>query len=166
MSKTYSGKYHVKHPDKYKGDASNVTYRSMWEKQCFIFLDGNREVEWWNSEEFVIRYIYDVDKKYHRYFMDLVIKWKNGKTVLVEIKPKKQTQPPKTNRPRSKRSLTEAFTYVKNRNKWEAADKIAKDNGWHFVIWTEDELKEMGILKKQPGRLNSLPKYSNKKKLT
>jgi hypothetical protein len=29
------------------------------------------------------------------------------------------------------------MTYVKNINKWEAANEYAKDRGWKFVIWTE-----------------------------
>ena len=41
------------------------------------------------------------------------------------------------------------MTYVKNMNKWEAADQYAKDRGWSFQIWTEDTLYEMGIMKKK-----------------
>ena len=166
MSKTYSGKYKVRNPKMYKGNVDSVEYRSNWEKQCFIFLDGNKDVEWWASEEFVVPYYYDIDKKMHRYFVDLSIKFKNGKLLLVEVKPKRQTVPPKVKRPKSKASLNEAYTWVMNCNKWEAADKVAKDNGWEFVIWTEEELKRFGILKKQPGRLNPLPRYTKKKKLT
>ena len=162
--KTYSGKYQVKHPEMYKGDASDVVYRSQWEKACFIHLDGNKEVEWWASEEFVVPYFYEVDKKMHRYFIDLSIRYKNGKLLLVEVKPKRQCQPPKVKKPKSKRSLNEAYTWIMNVNKWEAADKIAKDNGWEFVIWTEDELKRFGILKSQPGKLKSMPRY--KKNIT
>jgi hypothetical protein len=168
MSKTYSGKYKVKHPKMYKGNVDSVEYRSNWEKQCFIWLDGREEVEWWASEEFVVPYYYDIDKKMHRYFVDLSIKFKNGKLLLVEVKPKKQTVPPKIKRPKSKASLNEAYTWVMNCNKWEAADKIAKDNGWQFVIWTEDDLKRFGILKEQPGRMKKLKpmKPYRKKKST
>ena len=168
MSKTYSGIYKVKNPSMYKGNPEKVEYRSMWEKSAMIWLDGREDVEWWNSEEFVVRYYYDVDKKYRNYLVDLTIKWKNGKTHLIEIKPKKQTLPPKVKRPQSKRALTEAYTWVMNCNKWEAADKIAKDNGWEFIIWTEEELQRFGILKKQPGRLKGLTKMKpyRKKKST
>lgn len=160
MSKTYKGLYKVKHPEMYKGDATVVEYRSGWEKAAFIWLDGNKEVEWWSSEEFVVRYYYDVDKQYHRYFVDLTIKWKSGKVVLVEIKPKKQTRPPKVKRPKSKRALNEAYAWIMNCNKWEAADKIAKDNGWEFLIWTEDDLERFGILKKQPGKIKPMKKMT------
>ena len=156
MKKTYSGKYTVKHPKMYKGNVRTVEYRSSWEKACFKWLDGKEEVEWWASEEFVVPYYYDVDKKMHRYFVDLSIKWKSGKLLLVEVKPKKQTTPPKTKRPKSRQSLNEAYTWIMNCNKWEAADKIAKDNGWEFVIWTEDDLKRFGILKEQPGKMKKL----------
>ena len=80
--------------------------------------------------------------------MDLKITLKNGKTILAEIKPKKQTEPPKGKR-KTKGYINEAMTYVKNMNKWEAADSYAKDRGWSFQIWTEDTLHEMGIMKKR-----------------
>jgi hypothetical protein len=34
-------------------------------------------------------------------------------------------------------------------NKWEAANTYAKDRGWEFVIWTENDLKRMGIMKEE-----------------
>jgi hypothetical protein len=64
------------------------------------------------------------------------------------------------------------MTYVKNINKWEAADKVAKDNGWEFRIWTEDELNAMKILpkstRKTPGKLKKLAPHKpfRKKKPT
>ena len=68
--------------------------------------------------------------------------------MLVEIKPEKETMPPK--RPdKTKRYINEAMTYVKNMNKWEAAEQYAKDRKWSFVIWTERTLTEMGIMPKQ-----------------
>ena len=156
MKKTYSGKYNVKNRKKYRGDATNVNYRSSWEKQAFMWLEKNDNVEWWNSEEMIVPYYYDVDKKRHKYHVDLTIKWKNGKTVMVEIKPKRQTIAPKVKNPKSKRSLNEAFTFIMNTNKWEAATEVAKDNGWKFEIWTEIELRQKGILKKEPGKLKKL----------
>ena len=142
----YSGRYKVKNRSKYKGDPDNVVFRSMWEKHCFKWCDENPEIQSWSSEETVIPYFYEVDKKYHRYFMDLKITYKNGKTVLVEIKPEKETKPPKFNGKKTKRYINEGLTYVKNMNKWSAAQKFAADNGYGFVIWTEETLKQMGIL--------------------
>lgn len=156
MPRTYKGKYTVKHPSKYKGNLEEVVYRSNWEKSVMIWLDNNSEVAKWNSEDFVVPYYYDVDKKWHKYHVDFWIKFKNGNVLLVEVKPKKQTEPPKSKIPRSRRSLNEAFTYIKNRNKWEAAQQIAQDNGYKFAIWTEDELTKMKIINKTPGKLKKL----------
>ena len=159
----YSGRYKVKNRKKYKGDADNVVFRSMWERHCFKWCDENPNIKSWSSEEVVIPYFYDVDKKYHRYFMDLKITFKDGKTILVEIKPEKETLPPK--RPdKSKRYINEAMTYVKNMNKWEAASKFAKDNNWGFQIWTEKTLTSMGIMPKQIKPLKPLKSIRKKKK--
>ena len=143
----YSGKYKVKNPLKYKGDHTKVVYRSMWERNCFNWCENEPSVKEWCSEEVVIPYFYDVDKKYHRYFMDLKIVYTDGRTVLVEIKPAKETMPPK--RPdKSKRYLNEAFTYIKNENKWKATREYVKDRGWTFEIWTEHVLEAKGMLTK------------------
>jgi len=168
MAQTYKGTFTPLNPSKYKGNITNITWRSTWEKGVMEFLDASPKVEKWNSEEFVVRYYYDVDKKYHRYFIDLCIRWKNGKMLLVEVKPKRQTVPPKVKKPKSKSSLNEAYTWIKNNNKWHAADQVAKDNGWDFVIWTEDDLERYGILKKQPGKMKKLKpmKPYRKKKTT
>jgi hypothetical protein len=161
----YSGKYQVMNPKKYKGDHSNVIYRSMWEKYVFMWCDSNPKVKAWSSEETVIPYYYDVDKRYHRYFPDLKIVME-GKTILVEIKPKKETEPPKGQR-KTKQYINEGLTYVKNMNKWEAANNFCKDRKWEFQIWTEETLYSMGImtkpLKKVPGKLKPLKPYRRKK---
>ena len=164
---TYKGKYRVTNTSKYKGDINNVIYRSNWEKQCFLWCDRNTNIKEWSSEEVVIPYYYDVDKKYHRYFMDLKFTTKGAKVYLIEIKPEKETKIPK-NPNKSKRYINEALTYVKNQNKWKAAEEYALNRGWHFQIWTERELQSMGILpKRTPGKLKSmkpLAPYRKKKK--
>ena len=149
----YSGRYIVSNRDKYKGDADNVVYRSLWELACFKWCDGHPEIKYWSSEETVIPYFYDVDKKYHRYFVDLKITYNSGRTVLIEIKPDKETKPPEGQK-RTRKYINESLTYVKNMNKWEAANEYCKDRGWEFHIWTEETLREMGLLTKPvPGKL-------------
>ena len=69
----YSGRYIVKNKKKYKGDFDKVVYRSLWEKHVFKWCDDNPKVKEWSSEEIVVPYYYEVDKKYHRYFVDLKI---------------------------------------------------------------------------------------------
>lgn len=162
----YSGRYQVLNPKKYKGDHGNVIYRSLWERDTFNWCDLNPKIKHWSSEETVVPYFYDVDKKYHRYFVDIKITFTDGRTILVEIKPEKETTPP-AGQKRTKRYINEALTYVKNMNKWEAANEFAKDRGWEFQIWTEKTLYEMGIMtkpmKKVPGKLKPLRPYRRKK---
>jgi hypothetical protein len=158
----YSGRYKVRDFKKYEGDPDKVVYRSSWEKACFIWCDSNPDIVKWSSEEIVVPYKWDIDKKMHRYFVDLKVTFKNKKTLLIEIKPDKETSPPK--RPdKTKRYINEAMTYVKNMNKWEAANNFAKDRGWEFQIWTEDTLHSMGIMKKLKG-LKPLKPYRKKSK--
>ena len=142
---SYKGKYKIKKKEKYAGDASAVVYRSLWERQCFRWCEDNPNVQYWNSEEIVIPYKYQIDKKLHRYFVDLLIQMKNGDTYLVEIKPKKETVPPKKPKRKSKKYLNEVLTYVKNTDKWTAASEFADAKGRKFQVWTEDTLKNLGI---------------------
>ena len=151
----YSGRYQVKNPKKYKGDFTNVVYRSLWERNVFRWCDDNPKVKNWSSEEIVVPYYYEVDKKYHKYFVDLKIVMED-KTLLVEIKPEKETVPP-TGQRRTKQYINESLTYVKNMNKWEAANEYAKDRGWEFQVWTEKTLQEIKLLTKHmPCKLKKL----------
>lgn len=120
----YKGKYTPKNKSKYEGDPTNIIYRSMWERHCFRWCDENPKVKSWSSEEVVIPYLYEVDRKYHRYFMDLKIVFED-KTVLVEIKPEAQTKPP-TGSKRTKKYISEGYTYVKNMNKWRSQTNTQK----------------------------------------
>ena len=139
MKKTYSGSWKPKNLAKYKGDANKIKYRSLWERNAFRYMDTASWVKWWNSEETVIGYICATDNKPHRYFVDLTIRTDSGRTLLVEIKPHAQTQPPK------KKKLNEALTYMKNTSKWKYAQKFCDERGYEFQIWTENELEAMGI---------------------
>lgn len=141
----YRGKYTIKNKAKYVGDPDKVVYRSMWERQVFRWLEANPDVVEWNSEEIVIPYTCATDNKRHRYFIDIYFKLTNGKRYLVEIKPDKETKPPKTPKKRTKRYITESLTYVKNQSKWKAASEFAADNGVEFQVWTENTLKALGI---------------------
>ena len=153
----YSGRYRVKNTNKYEGDHTKVVYRSLWEKHAFRWCDDNPNVKRWSSEEVVIPYLYEVDNRYHRYFMDLKIVYTNGKTTLVEIKPDKETRIP-TGSKKTKRYLNESFTYVKNINKWTAAKEYAENRGWYFEIWTEKNEPLKTLIPKSTKPLKPLPK--------
>ena len=156
---TYKGKYKVINPNKYRGDHLNVVYRSMWEKDCFRWLDNNSDVKYWSSEEVVVPYLFAVDKKWHRYFVDIKYTTNDGRTFLIEIKPAKQTKPPTGQSKKSKQYVSESITYVQNQCKWEAATKYAVNQGWEFQVWTEHTLYELGIMTKPVGRLKPLKPF-------
>ena len=164
--KYHQGIYRLKNPKKYKGNPDNVIFRSGWEKSCFIWCDTNPRITEWSSEEVVVAYVYEVDNKFHRYYVDLKFTM-NKQVYLVEIKPKKETEVPK-NANKSKRYINESLTYIKNCNKWEAAEKYAKKRGWKFQIWTEDTLTAMGIMPKKlgkvPGKMKKLKPLRRPKK--
>lgn len=161
---SYKGKYTPVNKDKYEGDPSNVVYRSLWERQVFKWCDTNPDVIKWGSETVVVPYICKTDGKRHRYFTDLKIKFVNHKTLLVEIKPKKQTMAPTATTRKTRKHLTEVLTYAKNQSKWAAADEFAKERNWEFQIWTEDTLSNMGIpMVKGPRALANERKRNRKK---
>ena len=127
-------------PEKYAGDPSNIIMRSSWETRFASWCDKNPSVLKWNSEETIIPYKCPTDNRIHRYFVDFKITVTTGKTYLVEVKPKTQTQPPIYPGKRTQRYLQESLAFMKNQAKWEAASEFAKDRGWEFKIITEHEL--------------------------
>lgn len=147
----YRGKFQPTNPQKYKGDPSKITYRSLWELKFFRFVDKHPDVIWWQSEEVVVPYYSPVDSKWHRYFPDVTMKKRVGvdkyETIMIEIKPDKQTRPPDVSKKNStptgrvsRRYINEAKTYGVNEAKWIAARKYCEKKGWHFRIMTEKHL--------------------------
>jgi hypothetical protein len=142
---SYKGRFQPKNPNKYAGDSSNIVYRSLWELKVMKYLDENSNVIHWASEELVIPYVSPVDNRVHRYFPDFVVKVlnKEGKetTMVLEVKPEKQTRPP-TQKRKTKQYLQESIAYAINEAKWQAAILFCKEHGWQFKIITE---KDLGI---------------------
>jgi hypothetical protein len=141
---SYKGKYQPSHPEKYKGDPTNIIYRSLWERKFCVYCDLNENIIEWESEEKMIPYRSPVDGKVHRYFPDFLIKVResNGtiKKYMIEIKPSKQTVPPPKPKRQTKRYITEVYEYAKNQAKWEAAREWCTDRGYEFKIITEHQL--------------------------
>ena len=141
----YSGKYRPLNRKKYKGDPTNIIYRSLWELKFMKYCDSNENVLEWGSEEIVIPYISPIDNRVHRYFPDFYVRVrsKTGRIekLIIEIKPLKQTTPPKKQSRRTKKYITEVTTYAVNEAKWAAAREYCKDRKWEFRILTEKELK-------------------------
>jgi hypothetical protein len=141
----YKGVFRARNPHKYKGDPTNIIYRSRWELIVMQKFDSHPDVIEWSSEEIVLRYRSPVDGKVHRYFPDFWVKKKDrsGKIVcdLIEVKPFKQTQPPTVMEGKpTRRYLNEVMTWGVNSAKWQVAREYCKDKGWNFVLITEKEL--------------------------
>ena len=73
---SYKGRFTPKNPQKYAGDATNIIWRSTWERKVMDWLDQSESVVYWSSEELAIKYYNPVDNKIHRYFPDFIIKVK------------------------------------------------------------------------------------------
>ena len=140
----YKGRYNPVNPKKYKGNSQNIIYRSLWERKFMVYCDTNDKVLEWGSEEIIIPYISPWDGKVHRYFPDFYIKVKQSsgdlKKFIIEVKPKKQTRPPKPVVRKTKRWINEVRTFGINEAKWKHATKWCKDNDMEFKILTEEEL--------------------------
>lgn len=142
----YQGIYAPKNKKKYIGNLDQVFYRSRWELLVFRWCDLNPDVVEWASEETVIPYICQTDKKQHRYFVDLYLKFKSGRKFLIEIKPESQSTEPKPKKGKKTSTfLMETLTYKKNMSKWETAKQYASDRGMYFQVWGESALKSIGI---------------------
>ena len=142
---TYSGKFKPSNTNKYKGDPTNIIYRSLWERKFMVWCDNNENVLEWGSEEIIIPYRSPVDNRVHRYFPDFYVKTRTrtGKLSknIIEVKPFVQTQEPKRKKRVTKKYLSEVKTFVINDAKWKAADEYCKDRRMNFIILTEKELK-------------------------
>lgn len=141
------GKFRPSKPEKYKGDPTNIIYRSSYELKFMQYCDLTESVNEWRSEEFFIPYISPLDNKVHRYFPDFFVKYKdkNGenRTLVVEIKPQKDLTMPDQNPKRKTKSWAyKVKTWAINQAKWKAAKEFCADRKWEFRILTE---KELGI---------------------
>jgi hypothetical protein len=139
----HKGFFKPLNPKKYAGNPSNIVYRSRWEFVFMRFCDKNSDVLEWSSEEFFVPYRCRTDGRIHRYFPDFKVKIitpKGIKTQVIEIKPYKEVYPPKKPPRMTKRYMTEALTYAKNKSKWEYAEEWCKNRGYEFKIITEKEL--------------------------
>jgi hypothetical protein len=141
MRKSYKGLYRPTNPKKYIGNTKQIVYRSLLERRFMRYCDLNEDIQFWASEELPVRYYNPLDKRYHRYFPDFVVKTVNNDKYMIEIKPSRQAvkpKPPKSNK--SKAYMRESFEYIKNQAKWNAAKAYCEDNGMQFKIITEKDL--------------------------
>ena len=107
----YKGKFQPRNPQKYRGDPTNIIYRSSWELKFMRYLDSKDNVLDWASEEVVIPYRSPIDGKIHRYFPDFIVRFKNKdeqiETFLIEVKPASQTREPQVRTRKTRKYLQE-----------------------------------------------------------
>jgi hypothetical protein len=141
----YKTKFIPTNTTKYIGDINKIVCRSLWERKFCKYLDETPNILRWSFETLKIPYLHPIDNQVHMYLPDFIIE-KKGKTglvetLIVEIKPYKQTKEPKIGKRKSKKSiLNENITYAINTNKWKAAKEFCEKHSWKFVILTEKEL--------------------------
>lgn len=142
--KSYKGKFKPKNPSKYKGDPTNIIYRSSWEAKFMKYLDEHPDVLVWASEELVVPYRSPVDGRVHRYFPDFIVRKRNAEglteTLMIEIKPAHQTREPIKKKTINKQYINEVMTWGVNQAKWKAATEYCDDRKWRFLVLTEKEL--------------------------
>jgi hypothetical protein len=109
--------------------AGECRYRSSWEEKYMNYLDNNLDVATWSYEKLVIEYVANKStNKIRKYYPDFFVELRNGDRLLIEIKQKRKLQ-----------------TLIVKK-KTDAAKKWCSFNNAIFLILTEVELKEMGIL--------------------
>jgi len=144
------GYYNPVNPKKYVGSYP-ICLRSSWEKAMCRYCDYNEKVISWSSETIAIPYKHPFLRdnkglpKTSRYYPDflLTVEEAPGKFVkyLVEVKPYKETIPPKVTKKKSQKTrLYESKTWAINSAKWKAAERYCRKMGYKFIKITEKEL--------------------------
>ncbi len=71
-TKTYKGRFRVANAAKYKGDITNIVYRSLWELKFMKWCDSSVSVVEWGSETVIIPYILSCNFLFLLNFHDLM----------------------------------------------------------------------------------------------
>ena len=173
--KPHQGIYIPNHPEKVIG--GDIIYRSGWELAFARWCDDNPAVIEWGAEPCCIQYRnpagvdfdacnrcnadpnnpvnWPVSNYYPDFYVclrkDLDQDGSENIKLIIEIKPKYQTERPVSVSPKAKlreqRTYIESVkTYLKNIKKWEAAIAWCKSKGFEFKVYTEVTLKKMGII--------------------
>jgi hypothetical protein len=140
---------HLKKPERYSAVDKTITCRSGWEISFITkFLDKNPSIISWESETKVIPYLYPIDGKMHRYFIDFYFKCYTSegkiKEYLVEVKPFAETEKPKIPKRQTKGYVERVHTYIKNQAKWDATRRYCAEQqqlgrNIDFMIVTEKD---------------------------
>lgn len=145
-SKYTQGIYKPINPQKYIGDLNNIVFRSSLELRWYKYFDLNPAIIEWKCEETIVQYLNPIDNKFHRYFVDVYVKFQNNKKeikeAIIEIKPLTQVKKPVKGKLKNKTFIHQVNTYIVNEAKWNAAKKAALIKNMDFLILTENGFVE------------------------
>jgi hypothetical protein len=134
-----SGIYRPKNISKF--GEPKCLYRSNYELQFLKWCDAHPKITDVKYEKVIIPYICKTDGKMHKYYVDCKITMeesKGKKDYLIEIKPFRQTIPPKPSKRKKQTTiLQENFNWLKNSSKWSSAKQYCKKQGYRWCILTE-----------------------------
>ena len=133
-----------KNPEKYCGSYPCYV-RSSWERMYCQFCDMTPSIVEWSSESIFIKYWDPVQQRTRRYYPDFyqLVLDKDGKykEYIIEIKPLKETKPPRKTSGKSQKTLRhQQATWRTNKAKFETAEKYCNKMNYTFKIITEQDL--------------------------
>lgn len=135
----HQGIFEPQNKKKYLCKRKYAYFRSGWEREFMKYLDESKHVKGWCSECVRIPYVHNGRKTL--YYPDFLVVMNSGITKLIEVKPLRQTKPPrKDKRKKVSTLLEETETYRRNLAKWNAAKKFCEARNWEFQILTEKTL--------------------------
>ena len=147
---SYTGRYDIKNPKKYMGVGTCPIYKSRNELVVFSRLDNDPKVIRWGYEILEIPYMNPIDRKVHKYKMDIYCEIKNGDGILrclIEIKQSTDMVVPKAptlaNQKSRSRYNYATRTYIVNQAKWNAAIALAKQAGFKMMFITEKDISKL-----------------------
>lgn len=167
----HQGIFVPKHPEKIIG--GEIVYRSGWELAFARWCDDNIAVVEWGSEPAAIQYRnpsavdfdactkanvspmdpnnWPINNYYPDFYIALKINESETKKLIIEIKPKVQTErpiaPPAGAKLKVQKSYVNATkTYLQNKMKWQAAIEWCKPREFEFKVYTDVTLKALGII--------------------
>jgi hypothetical protein len=112
-----------------------IIYRSSYEWRFINWCEHNENVRSWGSECLCIPYV--LGNSHHRYYPDFVVEMVTGEVWVVEIKPKSQTEKPKS------QSNYAWEQWLKNKEKWRAATTYCSLHNYKFKIFTENVINRL-----------------------
>ncbi len=114
----------------FSSKGGTFVYRSSWELAYATWLDVNEDVVSYRYEPFAVEYVSNYRTgKIRKYYPDFEVTRIDGTRLLIEIKPMKK------------------LTVAKNVKKFAAAVSFCHKQGITFHVYTEVDLKALGLLK-------------------